>query len=85
MYSTYGRIYNMAMFQGNVWSVGILGFILLVLVVALKGLALWHAVKRGEKWWFVIMLIVNTAGLLELVYLAFVAKVKIEHIFPKIK
>jgi hypothetical protein len=40
-----------------------------------KGFALWFAAKREEKIWFVIFLILNTAGIVELVYLVFVAKV----------
>lgn len=48
--------------------------ILIILVIALKGYALWHAAKRDEKWWFVAMLVINTAGILELCYLAFVVK-----------
>ena len=38
------------------------------------GLALWHAAKRNEKWWFIIFLFVHTAGILEIIYLVFVVK-----------
>lgn len=34
-----------------------------------KGLALWRAAGRGEKKWFVFLLILNTAGILEIIYL----------------
>lgn len=37
------------------------------------GLSLWYAAKRNEKWWFILFLIVHTAGILEIVYLLFVA------------
>lgn len=51
-------------------------FIILVLVsLALKGFALWHAARRNEKWWFIALLFINTMGILELVYLIFFAKV----------
>jgi hypothetical protein len=40
-----------------------------------SGLALWHSAKRGEKWWFIIFLFVHTAGILEIIYLFFVAKI----------
>lgn len=40
-----------------------------------KGLALWQAARRNEQKWFVIILILNTVGILELIYLGFVAKV----------
>ena len=57
---------------------GFLPFVLLggVLLAALfvwslvwKGLALWHAARRGEKIWFVVLLVVNTLGILEILYL----------------
>ncbi|OGG63018.1 hypothetical protein A3C21_03315 [Candidatus Kaiserbacteria bacterium RIFCSPHIGHO2_02_FULL_59_21] len=53
--------------------------LLLVLLIAWslfwKGFALWHSAKRGEQWWFIAFLILNTAGILEIVYLFFIAKV----------
>lgn len=39
-----------------------------------KGLALWHAAKRNEKWWFIALLIINTVGILEICYLVFVVR-----------
>lgn len=39
-----------------------------------KGLALWHAAKRNEKWWFIGLLVVNTVGILEMCYLLFVVR-----------
>jgi NADH:ubiquinone oxidoreductase subunit 6 (subunit J) len=53
---------------------GILMAIFLLAVLALKGYALWHAAKRDEKWWFIALLVLNTAGILELVYLIFIVK-----------
>lgn len=34
-----------------------------------KGLALWHAGRLNQKVWFIILLIVNTVGILEIIYL----------------
>ncbi len=34
-----------------------------------KGLALWRAAREGEKVWFIVLLLVNTAGILEILYL----------------
>lgn len=58
-------------------------FIIMALVwsVFWKGLALWHSAQRGQPWWFVIMLFVNTLGILEIIYLFFVAKVKLNELF----
>jgi len=54
-----------------------------VVIIVLKGLALWHAVKRDEKWWFAILLVVNTFGILDLVYLIFFAKIRFDKLFKK--
>jgi hypothetical protein len=42
-----------------------------------KGIALWHAAKQNQRNWFIVMLIVNTAGILELIYLFRFAKKKV--------
>ncbi len=39
-----------------------------------KGLALWHSARGNQKEWFIILLIVNTAGILEIFYLLFFRK-----------
>jgi H+/Cl- antiporter ClcA len=74
------------MLQNQVWQHGFwtitplfvglaaLGIILFLVVLALKGYSLWTAAKRGEKAWFIVLLIINTAGILELIYLIAVAK-----------
>ncbi|MEK7569569.1 MAG: DUF5652 family protein [Patescibacteria group bacterium] len=62
----------------NVNDIG--GWPVFVLVVAWslfwKGLALWHAAKRGQIKWFLVMLILNTLGILEIIYLFAVVKIK---------
>jgi methionyl-tRNA synthetase len=50
----------------------ILFFALIVCVTILKGYALWTAAKRDEVGWFIALLIINTFGILELIYLYFV-------------
>ncbi len=37
--------------------------------LAWKGLALWRAATRGDKWWFIAFLLVNTLGILEIIYI----------------
>ena len=34
-----------------------------------KGVALWRAARRGEKIWFIVMLVVNTQAILEILYI----------------
>lgn len=48
-----------------------------------KGLALWHSARRGEHWWFVALLLINTLGILEIVYLFGFAKLKFNELFGK--
>ncbi len=38
-------------------------------VIAWKGMALWKAAQKGHKPWFVVFLIVNTLGVLEILYI----------------
>lgn len=47
-----------------------MGMLLLVLwTLPWKGYALWKSARRGEKWWFIALLIVNTVGVLEILYI----------------
>lgn len=39
-----------------------------------KGVALWKAARSGSKPWFVVLLIVNTLGILEAIYIFAVSK-----------
>jgi hypothetical protein len=50
----------------------LISLVLIVALIALKGYALWHAAKRDERVWFVPILIFNTLGILELIYLIFI-------------
>lgn len=34
-----------------------------------KGFALWKSARRGENIWFIVLLLVNTAGILDIMYL----------------
>ena len=39
-----------------------------------KGLALWKAARGKQKYWFIVILLLNSLGLLEIVFLAFFQK-----------
>lgn len=47
---------------------------LIAWVLYWKGTALWKAARLGEKWWFIALLIVNTLGILEILYIYFFSK-----------
>lgn len=45
----------------------------LILIVSIwsifwKGMALWKAAQRRDKWWFIAILILNTLGILDIFY-----------------
>jgi len=44
-------------------------FAVMVWALVWKGLALWKAARRGENVWFVALLVINTFGILEILYL----------------
>jgi hypothetical protein len=46
--------------------------ILMAWTLVWKGLALWKAAQAGSKKWFIALLILNTLGILEIVYVFFV-------------
>ena len=58
-------------------------FLLILWSVFWKGLALWHSGRKGQPWWFVALLLINSAGILEIVYLFLVLKLKSSDLFSK--
>lgn len=50
---------------------GVWGWILplLLLDLVLKGVALYRSARAGQKIWFVVLLLVNSLGILPLIYL----------------
>ena len=52
----------------------ILQFVLVIWAVAWKGVAMWAAAKHSQKNWFIAILILNTLGILEIIYLFRFAK-----------
>ncbi|MFA6437064.1 MAG: DUF5652 family protein [Candidatus Paceibacterota bacterium] len=57
----------------NNWWIMIL---LALWIIPWKGAALWKAARRNEKWWFVALLLINTLGLLEILYIFVFSKKK---------
>lgn len=43
-------------------------------VLPWKGLSLWIAAQRRHKLWFIILLVLNTFGIIEIIYIFLVAK-----------
>lgn len=62
---------NMAWFP--TWGVPTLAILALVEVI-LKGVALWKSARYGQKYWFVAILVINSLGILPVVYLLWFSK-----------
>jgi len=58
---------------------------LFILIVAWSllwsGLGLWHAAKRQQSGWFLILLFIHTFGIIEIIYLFGVLKLKASELF----
>jgi len=55
-------------FEGASAGAITLWIVLLVWTLVWKGLALWRAARNKHKIWFVVILIINTLGVLEILY-----------------
>jgi hypothetical protein len=53
------------------WHAGLGALLALLLLWSIiwKGLALWKAARKESKVWFIVLLFVNTLGILEILYL----------------
>ena len=47
---------------------------LIILDLVLKGFGLWIAARKDHKYWFVALILVNSFGILPLIYLVFFSK-----------
>ena len=62
-----------APFMGGGWLVLILAW-----SFVWKGLALWKAARNDQRYWYVALLVINTLGILEILYLFVFAKDKLK-------
>jgi hypothetical protein len=47
---------------------------LIILDIILRGFALWRSAKNDQAYWFIALLVINTFGILPLVYLIAIDK-----------
>jgi len=62
------------------WFIPVIIF-LAVWTLFWKGLSLWHSANRKDSTWFIILLIFNTLGILDMLYLFGFAKIKTNKLF----
>jgi len=56
------------------WPVWVIA-ILIVWTLIWKGLALWKSARLNQPIWFVVLLVVNTAGILPILYIFFFSRI----------
>ena len=61
--SDFSQLQNLPLFNSPIFP------LLLVWSLIWKGLAMWRAAKNGEKAWFVFLFLINTFGILDIIYL----------------
>lgn len=54
----------------NIWFFALI----LLWVLPWKGVALWKSSRNGHKFWFIALLIVQTLGILDIIYIFVVSK-----------
>jgi hypothetical protein len=52
---------------------------IIIWTIIWKGLALWKAARSGSRAWFIILLIINTLGILEILYIFIFSKIGKKH------
>jgi hypothetical protein len=63
-------------------AAGILLVIVALWTLAWKGMALWKAAREGSKPWFIALLLINTVGILDILYLYVFSKKKAAPVEP---
>lgn len=68
----FSQHWGMPLGMGLLFGVGAALFFLVILwSVIWKGMALWKAARKGDKIWFVVLLVVNSLGILDILYIYF--------------
>ncbi len=67
--------------QGNIWIL----IISIFWILPWKGYATWTAARERDKVWFIVLLLLNTVGILEIIYLFYIAKKDPTNIIKLIK
>ncbi|HCM45847.1 MAG: Membrane protein [Parcubacteria group bacterium GW2011_GWD1_42_9] len=56
-------------FSANPDTIFLILMALSIWAIPWKGWALWRAARLQQKWWFIALLLVNTVGIFEILYL----------------
>lgn len=63
--------FNLFLFS-HLWILGLI----IIWSLVWKGIALWKSARNGQYIWFIVLLVINTLGILEIIYIFLVAPKK---------
>lgn len=66
----------MQQFIQDPFLASMLSLLVILWVLPWKGYALWISAKKGQKWWFIALLVINTLAILEILYIFVFSKKK---------
>jgi len=72
----YEKYFNVMGFSTLPVSLLSLLIVLAIWSLVWKGIALWKAARNADKVWYIVLLVLNTAGILEIIYILFFSKKK---------
>ena len=58
----------------NQWVI----FLAVLWTIPWKGVALWKSARQSQKWWFIVLLIINTLAILEILYIFVFSKLSLK-------
>lgn len=64
---------KLAQILNNPWYMAIFA-VIGIWTIIWKGIALWKAARNGSNIWFVILLLINSVGILEIIYIFYFSK-----------
>jgi methionyl-tRNA synthetase len=85
LYSTDLTIYLSNLFGLSRTAVTILLVTIVIWSLIWKGLALWKSARKKSSIWFVVLLVVNSVGILEILYIFIFSKMNFDKIIKKEK
>ena len=77
MNDTLKTIFNTNQYEQFFGQYGWLIVVAIIWSVVWKGMALWHSARNSQRGWFIALLVINTVGILEIIYLTAFRKSKL--------
>lgn len=67
---------NQALASSNLTMFNVAFWILIVWSMIWKGISMWKAARNQDKVWYIVLFILNTAGILDIIYIFVISRNK---------